>query len=69
VSRLKKTLPVIRQEPVPAPATSLATSPREESAVSAPGSVTLDGAEQTVVRVEGMDCAGCAATVEKRVAA
>ena len=27
-----------------------------------------DGLERTVVRVEGMDCASCAATVEKRVA-
>ncbi|MEW6636128.1 MAG: cation transporter, partial [Actinomycetota bacterium] len=26
-----------------------------------------DAAERTVVRVEGMDCASCAATVEKRV--
>jgi Cd2+/Zn2+-exporting ATPase len=31
------------------------------------GSVALDGLERTVVRVEGMDCASCAATVEKRV--
>jgi Cd2+/Zn2+-exporting ATPase len=29
--------------------------------------VTLDGLERTVVRVAGMDCASCAATVEKRV--
>jgi Cd2+/Zn2+-exporting ATPase len=28
----------------------------------------VDGTERTVVRVEGMDCASCAATVEKRVA-
>jgi Zn2+/Cd2+-exporting ATPase len=28
---------------------------------------TLKGLQRTVVRVEGMDCANCAATVEKRV--
>jgi Zn2+/Cd2+-exporting ATPase len=32
-----------------------------------PSGVSLDGLERTVVRVEGMDCASCAATVEKRV--
>jgi Cd2+/Zn2+-exporting ATPase len=37
---------------------------RKEPRAEAP----LDGAERTVIRVEGMDCASCAATVEKRVA-
>jgi Zn2+/Cd2+-exporting ATPase len=32
-----------------------------------PEGVPLDGLERTVVRVEGMDCASCAATVERRV--
>jgi Cd2+/Zn2+-exporting ATPase len=32
------------------------------------GGFPEDGFERTVVRVEGMDCASCAATVEKRVA-
>src|ERR671917_321268 len=32
-----------------------------------PSGASLDGLERTVVRVEGMDCASCAATVEKRV--
>ncbi|MDQ3302084.1 MAG: cation-translocating P-type ATPase [Actinomycetota bacterium] len=49
-------LPVIGQEPV-TPAT------RREPAEQTP----VDGAERTVVRVEGMDCASCAATVEKGV--
>jgi len=31
------------------------------------GGVGLDGLERTVVRVAGMDCASCAATVERRV--
>ncbi len=29
--------------------------------------LSLEGPKRTVVRVEGMDCASCAATVEKRV--
>jgi Zn2+/Cd2+-exporting ATPase len=33
------------------------------------GSAALGALERTVVRVEGMDCASCAATVEKRVSA
>ena len=49
-------LPVIGQEPV-TPVTR--REPAEQAAV--------DGAERTVVRVEGMDCASCAATVEKGV--
>jgi Cd2+/Zn2+-exporting ATPase len=48
-------LPVIGQEPVmEAPDTSPAPAPVGEL-------------ERSVVRVEGMDCASCAATVEKRV--
>ncbi len=49
-------LPVIGQEPA-TPVTR--REPAEQAAV--------DGAERTVVRVEGMDCASCAATVEKGV--
>ena len=59
MSRPKKMLPVIGQEPI-----SPALSTREKPMVSA----DLDGIERSVVRVEGMDCASCAATVEKRVA-
>ena len=55
MSRPRKMLPVVGQEPVaevpPAPADP------------------VGGLERSVVRVEGMDCASCAATVEKRVAA
>jgi Cd2+/Zn2+-exporting ATPase len=56
-------LPVVGQEePTGQPVVPLTRKePRAES--------SLDGAERTVVRVEGMDCASCAATVEKRVAA
>jgi Zn2+/Cd2+-exporting ATPase len=52
VSRPKKPLPVI--QPVAASEREAAVPP-------------TDGAERTVVRVEGMDCASCAVTVEKRV--
>jgi Cd2+/Zn2+-exporting ATPase len=55
--REKKMLPVLGQD------TSSVLAAREESARSAP----LDGAVRTVLRVEGMDCASCAITVEKRV--
>jgi Cd2+/Zn2+-exporting ATPase len=60
--REKKMLPVLGQELV-----GEASNPavREGSATSA----TLDGVERTIVRVEGMDCASCATTVERRVAA
>jgi Cd2+/Zn2+-exporting ATPase len=40
---------------------------REANPQTPEGRVVLDGLERTVVRVEGMDCASCAATVEKRV--
>jgi Zn2+/Cd2+-exporting ATPase len=55
--REKKMLPVLGQD------TSSGPAAREESARSVP----LDGAVRTVLRVEGMDCASCAITVEKRV--
>jgi len=61
VSRPKKMLPVIGQDTAPA---SVAPSTREQHADPSP----VDGTERTVVRVEGMDCASCATTVEKRVA-
>jgi len=55
-------LPVVGQEkPAGQPVVPMA---RKEPRAEAP----LDGAERTVIRVEGMDCASCAATVEKRVA-
>ena len=57
--RPKKMLPVIGQDPAPA-----APSTRKQPADLSP----IDGAQRTVVRVEGMDCASCATTVEKRVA-
>jgi Cd2+/Zn2+-exporting ATPase len=40
-----------------------------EANPEAPGGTSLGVVERTVVRVEGMDCASCAATVEKRVSA
>jgi len=58
VSRPKKLLPVVGQTPVEKP-------PIREDIDPAPAG----GTERTVVRVEGMDCASCATTVEKRVAA
>jgi Zn2+/Cd2+-exporting ATPase len=42
---------------------------REASSATPEGSAALGVLERTVVRVEGMDCASCAATVEKRVSA
>ena len=56
----KKMLPVIGQEPISPPATP---STREQSQDLS----LVDGIERTVVRVEGMDCASCAVTVEKRL--
>jgi Cd2+/Zn2+-exporting ATPase len=44
-----------------------ATPKTREANPEVPSGVSLDGLERTVVRVEGMDCASCAATVEKRV--
>jgi Zn2+/Cd2+-exporting ATPase len=40
---------------------------REANPQTPEGGVVLDGLKRTVVRVDGMDCASCAATVEKRV--
>jgi Zn2+/Cd2+-exporting ATPase len=58
--REKKMLPVLGQEPPPTP--SIPTT-REDPQNLAP----VGGTERTVIRVEGMDCASCAVTVEKRV--
>ena len=44
-----------------------ATPKTREANPETPAGGALDGLEKTVVRVEGMDCASCAATVEKRV--
>src|ERR671914_913955 len=44
-----------------------ATPKTREANPETPEGISLDGLERTVVRVEGMDCASCAATVEKRV--
>jgi Cd2+/Zn2+-exporting ATPase len=50
--------------------TSAATPRTREANPEAPeGSTALGVLERTVVRVEGMDCASCAATVERRVSA
>ncbi len=48
---------------------SAATPTTREANLEAPSGAPLDGLERTVVCVEGMDCASCAATVERRVAA
>jgi Cd2+/Zn2+-exporting ATPase len=56
-SRPKKMLPVMGQAPV--------TS--GEAPVPSHDGTFADGAERTVLRVEGMDCASCALTVEKSV--
>lgn len=53
-------LPVLGQEPPSSPATP---ATRREPVKGAP----IDGTERTVIRVEGMDCASCVATVESRV--
>ena len=53
-------LPILGQELPLAPATP--TTRRDPENL-----VPADGTERTVIRVEGMDCASCAATVEKRV--
>src|SRR5918997_5905519 len=44
-----------------------ATPKTREANPETPEGVPLDGLERTVVRVEGMDCASCAATVDRRV--
>ena len=55
MSRPRKMLPVVGQDPV----AEVPPAPADP----------VGGLERSVVRVEGMDCASCAATVEKRVAA
>jgi Cd2+/Zn2+-exporting ATPase len=54
-------LPVLGQESLPA------TPATREGPAGTTLSAPMDGVERTVIRVEGMDCASCAATVEKRV--
>ena len=49
--------------------TPAATPSTREASPEAAGGGSLGVLERTVVRVEGMDCASCAATVEKRVSA
>ena len=51
------------------PAVALTTPATREANPEAPGGGSLGTLERTVVRVEGMDCASCAATVERRVSA
>ena len=72
MSRPKKMLPVVGQESVAGqeetagrPGHEFVPLTRKEPRREA----SLDGTKRTVVRVEGMDCASCAATVERRVAA
>jgi Zn2+/Cd2+-exporting ATPase len=48
-------------------ASSATPTTREANPEAPPSGSPLDGLERTVVRVEGMDCASCAATVERRV--
>ncbi len=50
-----------------ADAVAVAPRTREANPQAHRGRVPRDGFARTVVRVEGMDCASCAATVEKRV--
>ena len=50
-------------------ATGSGTPTTREANPEAPGGGSLGVLERTVVRVEGMDCASCAATVERRVSA
>ncbi len=49
-------------------ATATPTTREANPEAPAEGDAALGALERTVVRVEGMDCASCAATVEKRVA-
>src|ERR687897_596548 len=44
-----------------------ATPKTREANPETPEGVPLDGLERTVVRIEGVECASCAATVERRV--
>ena len=56
-SRPKKMLPVMGQAPITA----------EPTVPTTDGGAFANGTERTVLRVEGMDCASCALTVEKTV--
>ncbi len=58
MSRPKKMLPVVGQEQ------DSSVPPLDEETRS---SFSTDNLERTVIRVEGMDCASCAVTVEKQV--
>src|SRR3712207_4001578 len=49
------------------PSLAAITPKTRESNPERPGDLPLEGLERTVVRVAGMDCASCAATVERRV--
>jgi Cd2+/Zn2+-exporting ATPase len=50
-------------------ASAVTPSTREANPEALEGDAALGVLERTVVRVEGMDCASCAATVERRVSA
>jgi len=54
---------------VAAEAPAVVAPTTREANPEGPGGGSLGVLERTVVRVEGMDCASCAATVEKRVSA
>ena len=54
---------------VAAEAPAVTPTTREADPEAPPSDASLDDLERTVVLVEGMDCASCAATVEKRVRA
>ncbi|HEU4494095.1 MAG TPA: cation-translocating P-type ATPase [Rubrobacteraceae bacterium] len=71
---MKKRLPVLGQAPPesespPARTDACTDDCCSDAATEANPEVPEGGLERTVVRVEGMDCASCAATVERRVAA
>jgi Cd2+/Zn2+-exporting ATPase len=81
VSRPRKMLPVVGQASPGSAAPQEATPQEHDACCEAEDSlaavtpktqeaqedVTLEGLERTIVRVAGMDCASCAATVERRV--
>lgn len=71
---MKKRLPVLGQAPPesespPARTDACTDDCCSDAATEANPEVPEGGLERTVIRVEGMDCASCAATVERRVAA
>jgi Zn2+/Cd2+-exporting ATPase len=64
----KKMLPIVGQPAREAPSEHVDVCADDCSSDGAPNPEVSDGASaRTVLRVEGMDCASCAATVEKRV--